>query len=130
MLEKLAEDAPFQLTLDLQIGRPTVAGGPPSVTKPVDVAMELIAPLFAASDADVRYHAVRTFNVLVPFMPQWLIANIDGYVHGLLALAASAPDARIQRVCSRHQLSDQQSRSVNPRAAAQPGLSLEVRCTV
>jgi hypothetical protein len=98
MLYKVAEDFPFQLTLDLQIGRPAAPGGQPTVTKPVDVAMELIAPLFAAADAEVRYQAVRTFNMLVPLMPQWLVTNIDGYVHGLLALASSNADARIHRV--------------------------------
>lgn len=98
MLYKVAEDFPFQLTLDLQIGRPAAPGGQLTVTKPVDVAMELIAPLFAAGDAEVRYQAVRTFNMLVPLMPQWLVANIDGYVHGLLALASTNADARIHRV--------------------------------
>lgn len=94
-LYKLAEDAPLQLTMDLPIGAPAAAGGAPTLGKPINLAMELTAPLFAAADADVRYQAVRTFNLLVPFMPEWLVANIDGYALGLLALAATTPEARI-----------------------------------
>ena len=58
------------------------------------------ALLSGAAAADVRYHALRTFNMLATLMPAWLRANLEGYVSGLLALASAEHDSRIlKEVC-------------------------------
>jgi hypothetical protein len=92
MIYKIAEDLPFQLQMNVVLPNDVSA-------QPADVLMPHIASLFSTSRSpDVRFHALKSFNILVNLMPEWLINNMEGYVTGLLALAKSESDARIHRV--------------------------------
>jgi hypothetical protein len=87
MAYKLTEDACDQVAAPLTTDSPTTLA---------DALMPHIAALFSSSSsADVRYQALRAFNMLATIMPAWLQANVNGYVAGLLGLGQQERDARI-----------------------------------
>lgn len=93
MIYKITEDLPKQMTTPIATSTTS--------EQPANMLMPHVASLFsAASSADVRFHALRTFNMLATLMPEWLQQNVEGYVSGLLALARQEKDSRILKVCT------------------------------
>jgi hypothetical protein len=91
MIYKITEDLPQQMTSPVPTGATSA--------QPANMLMPHVASLLsAASSADVRFHALRTFNMLATLMPEWLQQNVEGYVSGLLALANQEKDSRILKV--------------------------------
>jgi hypothetical protein len=91
MLYKIAEDLPHQLSKEIVEGNPE--------TKPINALMPAIAALLGqGQDVEVRFQALRTFNMLAALMPEWLQSHLADFVAALLELAGRENDPRLLKV--------------------------------